>query len=217
MKIIDRRYSSVLLLAVLLVACVAPSDQQSLMVEGLRSWHFLPDEQLSGRENFVLDNRAGILLGNMPADAWLLAQDQQDAQRINRHFAEQVYQHLRTWFPGTVYLDQTMDLGAALQEAQKRGLDYVMLAQMESWQDRAAPGLGHILPGAGGIDTAAAVISLYDARTSRLLANWEIHGDSGLLTMMSDAPSRLLGQGLEEFGRRLSGHAQQGRRGLDWF
>ncbi len=219
MRMIDRFRCRLLLLLLcgLLTACVAPSDQQALMMEGLRSWHFLPDETLSGRENFVLDNRAGVLITVVAADPWLLEHRRHDAQTINQHFAMQVYAHVRTWFPGTIFIDQSMDLTVALQAAQQRGLDYVMQPRMEGWVDRSAPLLGHFWPGAGGVDSAAAVISLYDARTGHLIGNWEIHGDSGLLTMMGDAPSHLVGQGLEEFSRRLSGHSRQGRRGLDWF
>lgn len=205
------------LLVLSLTGCVTPKDQQGLAMSGLRSWHFLATEDVLGRENWTLDNRAKFFVVIAPADSSLMPQ-QKDGAKINRHFAEQTYAHFRQWFPNIVFSDGiALSQQQALEQARQQGVDYLIYPQLERWDDAQAPGIGQILPGAGGIDHVAAIITLTDVATGRTLQNWELQGQSGLLTAFSDAPSRLVDESLTELAERLSGHASQKRRWAEWF
>ena len=214
---ISKQMWSVILVALSLAGCVTPADQQAMAMTGLRSWHFLATEDVLGRENWTLDNRAKFMIVSAPADSGLLAQ-QQDGAQINRHFAEQTYAHFRQWFPNTIFSEAVaLTTQQALVQARLQGVNYLIYPQLERWDDEQAPGVGQMLPGAGGIDHVAAVITLMDVVSGRTLQNWELRGQSGLLTAFSDAPSRLVGESLTELAEKLSGHASQNRPWLEWF
>ncbi len=212
------QWLSVLSIFLSISGCVTPSDQQRFFSTNMSAWHFSAEEKVYGRENFALDNRARILVVPAKADAWLMQQGKDLGLKINLHFAQQTYAQLRIWFPNSIFLSQTpLSQAKALDQGRALGVEYLVYPQMEQWEDASGFGLGQRWPGSGGTDHAAAVLTLVDAVSGRPLQNWEIKGRSGLLTMFSDAPSRLVSNALAEWAQHLSGHSNQNTPWLQWF
>lgn len=200
-----------------LCGCMTASEYQSAGVTSVRDGHFVSHYQMSARSRMVLQDSAHLLVVRSPADPWLMSKVK-DGEKANRLLAQQVYARFRQWFAETRYQDdKPLSFEEALNLARQRQDDYLIYPELERWDDRGAPVVQRVLPGAGGIDHVSVVLRLVEADTGKTVNVWEIQGESGILTFFMDSPADLLGKPLADLAQRLSGHSALKDSSWQWF